>query len=176
MTSPNAPARGALRVLRGGALAVTSATLAVTAHVIGGGAAPATGLVVLLTLLVAAAGTALADRRRSGRAILGALAVSHLSIHTILMLSCSMSDADIAWPAMVTAHLVAVLCTAILLTKAESAIFAVAAALAMLLPRPLPPPAVRSRQRPPHPAPDTCWVLDVLLRRVVARRGPPACC
>ena len=185
-----APARGKLRVVRGIVLAVTSATLAVIAHVIGGGMAPDTGLTVLLTAGVAAGGVALADRQRSGFAILVALGVSHLAIHLLLSLSAPAMSATsmsagmdmsggpgVNGQVMLAAHCVAVLLAAGLLTKAEVAIFLLAALVAMLLPRwitvlpvRLVPPAA------PRPAEHADQVMLVLLRRACSRRGPPVGC
>jgi hypothetical protein len=164
-------------VLRGCLLAGMSATLAVVAHLVGGGAPPDTGLTVLLTIGVAAAGVAMANRRRGRLAILTGLGVSHLGLHLILSVT-SMGMPGAAgldgWP-MLGAHVLAVLIAAAILSGAESAIFTVAAAVGMLLPRRLSPPPVPE-------APSRCPIvghrpqdrpLEVLLRRACARRGPP---
>jgi hypothetical protein len=166
-----------LRVVRGSVLAITSATLAVLAHVIGGGMPPSTGLTLLLTVGVAAAGVALADRQRGGVAILAALGTSHLAIHLLLTL-CT-PDMDMGSPfnaqTMLAAHAVAILLAAVLLTGAERAVYALAELLALLLPRwivvvvlaPEPPPAPSHAEEPAEK------VMRVLLRRVCSRRGPP---
>ena len=178
VAGPLAPSRGVLRVVRGSVLATTSATLAVLAHVIGGGMPPATGLTLLLTAGAAACGVALADRQRGGFAILAALGTSHLAIHLILTL-CT-PDMDMASPisaqAMLGAHIAAILLAAVLLTRAERAIYALAEQLAMLLPRwvvilfvaPEPAPAPTRGAEPAEKA------IRVLLRRACSRRGPPA--
>ena len=180
VAGPLAPSRGVLRVVRGSVLAITSATLAVLAHVIGGGMPPSTGLTLLLTVGAAAAGVALADRQRGGIAILAALGTSHLAIHLLLTL-CT-PDMDMGSPinaqAMLGAHLVAIALAAVLLTRAERAIYALAGLLAMLLPRwivvlfaaPEPPPAPAPTIEPAEKA------MRVLLRRACSRRGPPATC
>ena len=191
VAGPLAPSRGMLRVLRGTVLAITSATLAVIAHVIGGGMPPDTGLTLLLTAGIAAGGVALADRQRGGFAILVALGVSHLAIHLLLSISSPAMSMGMSMgtgmdmsggPAvngqiMLAAHCVAVVLAAGLLTKAEVAIFLLAALVAMLLPRWItvlpvrlvPPPAPRAAE----PADQ---VMLVLLRRVCSRRGPPVGC
>jgi len=169
-------------VLRGTVLALTSATLAVIAHVIGGGMAPDTGLTVLLTAGVAAGGVALADRRRGGLAILAALGTSHLAIHLLLTLSArTMGDMAMGAPIdgrlMLAAHCVAILLAAGLLTKAEVAIFALAELLAMLLPRRVAALPVRlAPQAAPPSADHADQVMLVLLRRACSRRGPPVSC
>jgi hypothetical protein len=162
------------------ALAVTSAALAVAAHVVAGGMPPDTGLTLLLTAGVAGAGTALADRRRGTVAIVLALGVAQVGMHLIL----SIPQPGVMGPAapvnsvlMTGAHAVAVLISAAVLARADAAVFLVAGVLAMILPRWLSAPPV-----PPAPA-RTCFpavpvdrTMTVLLRRRCARRGPPATC
>lgn len=179
MTAKPTPTRGALRLWRGAVLAVTSATLTVTAHAMAGGMPPDTGLTVLLTIGVAAVGVALADRQRSTRAILAVLAVAQLASHALLSLGTpAMPDMPgmrhMNGLAMLAAHTIAVLLSAALLARADAAIFLFAAVLAMLLPRLLvaPPPAVRvARVRPVASPKDTATAA--LLCRGHGRRGPP---
>jgi hypothetical protein len=179
VTGQSIPTRGALRVLRGGLLAGTSSALAVTAHAVAGGMLPDTGLALLLTLAVGAAGTALASRRATPLAILVTLGASHLGIHLVLSAAAA-GSAPAMHPVndwvMAGGHLVAVLGAALMLTRAEAAVFTLAAIWAMLLPNWLaePPawsPSPRATLPWPHPARDTA--LAVLLRRACARRGPP---
>jgi hypothetical protein len=170
------PTRGALRVLRGGALAATSATLAVAAHAVAGGALPDTGLTALLTAGVAAIGTAMADRRRSTGAILAVLGAAQLATHVILSFDeMTMPGAPhVGGLTMTGAHALAVLVSAGLLARADAAVFLVVAVLAMLLPTvwSTPPvPAAPSGARRRVLAQDRCTA--VLLRRSHARRGPP---
>ncbi|MGH3620930.1 MAG: hypothetical protein ACRDQ5_03960, partial [Sciscionella sp.] len=160
MTSRPAPTRGALRALRGGLLALCSGALAVAAHALAGGAGPDTGLTLLLTALVGLAGVALADRRRCGLAILGALGVSHLGAHLILTTLAHHQHAmHVDGALMTAAHVSAVLLTAVLLTRAEAAVFASAAALAMLLPR-------RPLSRPVPPATPATYVASTAVDHV----------
>ena len=84
MTAEVLPQRGVLRAVRGAALAVASALLAGTAHVAAGGSAPDGALATLLALVVAAAGTALADRRRGPLALLAAVAATQVLLHLLL--------------------------------------------------------------------------------------------
>lgn len=177
VAGPLAPSRGTLRVVRGSVLAITSAALAVLAHVLGGGMPPSTGLTLLLTAGVAAGGVALADRQRGGFAILVALGTSHLAIHLLLTLGTPAMDmgSPINAQVMPVAHVLAVLLAAALLSRAERAIYALAEQLAMVLPRwivlfhvaPEPPPAPRRVEEPAEK------VMRVLLRRACSRRGPP---
>lgn len=162
-------------------LAVTSATLAVTAHAVAGGGLPDAGITVLLTLGVAGLGVALADRRRRTTSILAVLAAAQLATHVLLSVGSPMGmSTDMSMdmsPAMLCAHVVAVLLSALLLAGADGAVFAFAAALAMLLPTvcalpPVPdaPVAIRLRAMPRDRA------ASILLCRAHARRGPPAVC
>ncbi|GDY31133.1 hypothetical protein [Gandjariella thermophila] len=180
MTGQSVPTRGGPRVLRGGLLALTAGALAVTAHGLAGGGWPDSGFTLLLTALLAAAGTALAGRRRGLPAILGALGASQVALHLLLTDLDPHPDAGAGgmaadWRVMTAAHTVAVLLTALLLTRAEAAVFAVAAAIAALLPRRMAPGPVNAgpRQRV-IPAVRAGTELRVLFRRVCARRGPPA--
>ena len=177
VAGPLAPSRGTLRVLRGSVLAITSATLAVLAHVLGGGMPPSTGLTVLLTVGTAACGVALADRQRGGFAILAALGASHLAIHLILTL-CT-PDMDMGSPisakAMLGAHLTAIVLAAVLLTRAERAIYGLAELLAMLLPRwvVVLNVAADASPGPARAAQPAEKAIRVLLQRACSRRGPP---
>ncbi len=180
VAGPLTPSRGALRVLRGCALAITSAALAVLAHVIGGGMPPSTGLTLVLTIGAAAGGVALADRQRGGFAILAALGTSHVAIHLLLTLGTPAMDmgSPVDGQVMLATHIAAILLAAALLARAERAIYLLAELLAMLLPRwmvvhfehPEPAAAPRCHAEPAEKA------VRVLLRRVNARRGPPVTC
>jgi hypothetical protein len=166
-------------VLRGGLLASSGAALAVAAHGLAGGGWPDTGFTLLLTVLLAGAGTALADRRRGLPAILGALGAAQLGMH-VLLSAAHPHHAGVAaglpWPGMTASHAVAVLLTAVLLAKAEAAVFAVASALGALLPRrPLPAPVNTPRPGVVVAPLRVDTELDVLFHRVCLRRGPPVC-
>lgn len=164
---------------RGGALALTSTTLAVTAHALGGAGMPDAGLTLLLACGVGAAGTALADRRRGPLAILTAVGASHLGIHLILAVAGppgSMGASSVGG-SMVGAHVLAVVLAGLVLAHAESALFAIYAVWAMSLPRRMTPRRMLTKPRfVPHPRPVDDWLLLVLYRRVVGRRAPPLPC
>lgn len=178
MTARLSPTHGAIRALRGGLLAVTSGGLAVAAHTVAGGQAPDTALAVVLTGLLAGAGTALADRRRGLPAILAVLGSSQVALHVLLTaLSTHPHGSGIAAVdplAMTIAHIAAALGAAWLLADAESAVFALFSALTMLLPKRLAPlPAVAPLwTATPAPAPESAR-RDLRFRRVLPRRGPP---
>lgn len=166
---------------RGVVLAVTSAALAIAAHAVGGGDLPGTGLTVLLTVGVAAVGIAMADRRCSGVSILVVLGVAQLATHLLLsfesmdMYMNSGAGPHVDGSTMLAAHAVAVPLTALLLTKADAALFLVAAVLARLLPTMLAiPPVPEAPARPLPRLRPVDRVATVLLCRSNARRGPPA--
>jgi hypothetical protein len=164
-------------------LAVVSATLAVAAHALGGGGLPATGLTVVLTVGGAGIGVAIADRRRSTGTILAVLGAAQLVTHVLLSFNpmhmagnTVMADgsARADSPAMLGAHAIAVLVSAVLLAKADAAIFLVTAVLAMLAPSLLtapPVPSAPSGARPRALPQDRSTAVS--LRRSHARRGPP---
>src|ERR1700743_1845148 len=162
MTGRPTPTRGAPRVWRGVALAVTSAMLAVAAHAAAGGGLPDPGVTALLTIGVAAVGVALADRRRSIGAVIAVLGAAQLATHVLLSfaemgmaggMGGDMAAAGHSYtPAMLGAHAVAVLLSAWLLVRADDAVFLVASVLARLLPRLLSLPGVPETPRHPRPA------------------------
>lgn len=180
--------RGAPRVLRGVTLAGCSAALTVAAHAAAGGSVPSPGLTLVLTVLLAGAGVALADRRRGFPAILAAVAASQLGMHVLLAglghghggAAAGLGPGGGASTpvAMVVLHAVAAVITAVLLAGAENAVFAVAAVLRWLLGavavgcRPLPPLGPQVCRIPGFRTFNS-FIVDVLLRRVHARRGPP---
>ncbi|MFI9380931.1 hypothetical protein [Kutzneria sp. NPDC052558] len=162
---------GPVRLSRGAMLAVSSTTLAVTAHGVAGGGWPEALPVLPLSLLIALAGTALADRWRSGWTIIGALGTAELTQHVLL--SVMHGDAAFGTGFMAAAHLVALLLTAVLLAKADAAVVAIAGAVHRLLPCvPSFPHPDRVRIAPVVSRPAD-QVLDVLFRRSLGRRGPP---
>jgi len=156
--------------MRGVMPAVSSTTLAVTAHGVAGGGWPETLPVLPLSLLIALAGTALADRWRSSWTIVGALGSAELAQHVLLSV---MHGEGVFGSGMMTgAHAIALLLTAVLLAKADATIVAVAGAVRRLL------PVVPSFPHPDHVVAPVAMsapshVLDVLLRRALGRRGPP---
>lgn len=189
-----APHHGAWRVLRGSVLAAVNALLAVAAHVAAGAAVPDGALTILATLGVAAAGTALADRRRGPLALLAAVTVTQVLLHLLLAApgghhhtmamaataagtTATGTTAGVAGAAAMTAaHAVAVVVTAALLAGAESALFTVAGVLRRIA-------GVFVALQAPQRAERRTSTLPVLaapsarLRQlccaVISRRGPP---
>lgn len=166
--------------MRGAAVAGCSAALAVTGHAAAGGALPPVGLTVVLTALLAGAGVALADRQRGFLSILAAVGGSQLAMHVLLeRLAHAHGGAD--QPAlMVVVHAMATVVVAAALAGAERSVFAVVAVLRWLL-RGLdvvvrPPLAPVTAGPAAVAGPPGSITLDVLLRRVNARRGPPDRC
>jgi hypothetical protein len=172
VTTRPAPTRLARAVLLG----VTSAALSVTAHGAAGGSVTEFAPALPLTLLVAFAGTALAERGRRPWTILAALGVAQLGQHALLTLGHHAADGPglgFSPTAMTAAHVVAALLTGLLLARADAALHAVVDAVARLLPPPLTPvvPAGALWSSTPSAVPDA--LVGVLLRRVHGRRGPP---
>ncbi|RKT51893.1 hypothetical protein [Saccharothrix australiensis] len=173
MTGRPAPTRLA-RVLL---LAVTSASLSVAAHGAAGGDVTEFAPALPLTVLVALAGTALAERGRGPWAILAALGAAQVGQHALLSLGHHADDGPgpgIGPVAMTTAHVVAALLTGLLLARADQVLAALASAVAHLVPA---HPAFVPTAHRPDPLPalagqDTATA--VLLHRVHGRRGPPA--
>jgi hypothetical protein len=162
---------GPVRVLRGAMLAVSSTTLAVTAHGVAGGGWPETLPVLPLSLLIALAGTALANRWRSSWTMVGALGATELTQHVLLSVTHGESLFDSGL--MPGAHLVALVLTAALLAKADAAVVAVAGAVRRLLPVTPSFPHPDRTTAAPMPAWPSGHVVDVLSPRANGRRGPP---
>jgi len=175
------PQRGVLRAVRGATLAIASALLAGTAHVAAGGSAPDGALATLLTLVAAAAGTALADRRRGPLALLAAVGTTQMLLHLLLeglgTHAAGAAAFPVHTPAMTAAHALAAGITALLLAGADSAVFTVAAGwrrIVAVVPLRMPSPLAPARRpvRPVTPA-EVPAPLRVLLATLLRRRGPP---
>lgn len=164
-----------MRAVRGGVFAVTSTALTYAAHVGGGGELPDAGSALLLTALIAAAGTALADRQRSVALIVTTLGVVQVALHLMLTGLSSFGHHQASmWPGwtMIAGHVGAAVLIGLLLAHADAMIFAVARVLASLLPR----------RSAPFPALRPLWVAvtpvvtsvhTAVLQRERGRRGPP---
>jgi hypothetical protein len=171
--------------MRGWTLAVCSAALAIAAHGMAGGGAPDTALAVLLTMLVAWGGTSVANQFQGTLAVLTALGMAQSAMHLILNYVVP-SDAGhvghVAAPVdpavMFTTHAVATVITGMLITRADAAVGLISSAMRLLLdlirpPRfPAVPVAIYALPSSTLPADH---IRQVMLRRVIARRGPPAC-
>lgn len=169
---------------RGWLLATSSAALAVTAHGTAGGELSDFALSALLTAVLAWGGTALA--RRGGLfTVVAALGVTQLAQHLLLTeiaggthAGHTLSPPPVDGRLMFATHAIATLLTAVLVLRADHALATTRAAVAWLVGRlqalcPAPPEGTAGRtvrtSVPARPG----LVLEVLLREVSPRRGPP---
>jgi len=176
------PARrpAVLGATRGVLLAVSAAVLSVTAHRVADGGLPDPAMTVLLTALFGWTATALARKARGTVATITLLGAAQLVMH--LLLTTLAENHDMAamrgsgtGPAMIFAHAVATLLTALLLARADATLLAVLAVLRAILPRlltPLPVPAAAPALVPARTAAPG-HLVGVDLRRIRGRRGPP---
>ncbi len=159
---------------------MASGALAVAAHGMAGGGTPDTALAVLLTVIVAWAGTAFAAKRRSTFAVLTALGTAQLAMHLVLNYVVPTHMGHHAPPidptAMLATHTVATLLTGLLLTRADHAVHLVETAVRLLSDLLKPPtfPAVPAAVYALPASPRHIdHLLAVVLKRQHARRGPP---
>ncbi|MFC0541797.1 hypothetical protein [Kutzneria chonburiensis] len=170
----------ALRVVRGGLLAGASTVLTVTAHVAAGGGVPDLGLFLLPTVLLAGAGTLLAERIRARGVMIAALGGMQLATHSLLSVNATshqmlLGGRAVAGPVpMAIAHVLATLILAAILTHADAVLTAVVVALAAVLPRPMPALPAWAPVVGPRPASRPSTEVMIVLRRVRTRRGPPS--
>jgi hypothetical protein len=176
---------GLPRVLRGAGLAACCAALGAAGHAIAGGQLPEPGPTLLLTVLLAGVGIALADRQRGLPSIVATVGATQVGLHVLLdALAHGQSGshlppsvpAPVDPVAMSAVHVVATLLTALLLAGAERSVFALAGVLGWLL-RGVPVrPLTILASGPPRavpPAEPAHRELSLLLRSVHGRRGPP---
>jgi hypothetical protein len=167
--------------LRGCLLALSSTGLAIAAHGVAGGGMPDTALTIPLTALVAWGAMALRPWTYAPVTLAGLLGVLQVVLHLLLTENANHhqhGQPPIDGWAMFAGHALATVLTAALLAKASTALTLVAAALAWLraglcAPLAIPLTALATIggtcARPARPG----LLLEVLLRRVRARRGPP---
>jgi hypothetical protein len=172
--------RSALRVVRGGLLAFSSAALAVSAHALAGAGLPDASMTVVLTILIGWIATALAGRTRGPLGALALLAPAQLLMHVVLGALMAhpggpgTATGGVHGAAMTAAHAAATVLTAALVAHAESMLRIAVASLRLLLPvvwTPAPIPAAAPAPPLPHRAGTDA--VTVVLRRVRGRRGPP---
>lgn len=169
------------RDARGWLLAFCSAALAVAAHGTAGGELSDSALTALLATVLAWGGTALA--RRGGFltvvATLGAIQFAqHLLLTEVAAHGHEPAGPPVNGWVMFATHAVATLLTAAMLLRADAAFAAVHAALAWLVGRlqalcPAPPESGAVRTVPSSVPARPGVLLEVLLRQVRPRRGPP---
>jgi len=167
-------------------LGVSSAALAVTAHVIGDGDVPDSAMTLLLTVLIGWNAAALAAKARGPMATIVDLGAGQVVMHLVLSslsshelrhtaLAQSGPSPSSGGLAMTAAHVVATLVTALLLAKVDGLLLGVLTCLRALVPfilGALPVPAATASPvlaRPAGPG----HLVRVDLRRVHGRRGPP---
>jgi hypothetical protein len=165
---------------RGVLLALCSAALSVSAHAAAGGARSDIALTALLTTLFAWGGASLA-RRGGLLALIGVLGATQLGQH-LLLTEIATTHAHAGPPpvdgwTMFTTHAVATVVTAVLLLRTGTALRWVYAAWAWLTARLRtlvagPVPAATGPRPTPAPA-RPGQLLEILLRRMLSRRGPP---
>lgn len=167
--------------MRGWTLAVSSGALAIAAHGMAGGATPDAALAVLLTMIVAWAGTAVASRFDGPLSVLTALGMAQGAMHLVLnyVVPSHIGHHQLFDPmVMLATHAGATLVTALLLAKADAAVGLIGSAMRLLLDLIEPPkfPVVASVTYALPESPERIdHIRAVLLRRVHTRRGPPAC-
>ncbi|WP_253857637.1 hypothetical protein [Prauserella alba] len=171
------PSGRLMPAVRGVLLAATSAALSVTAHGAAGGGLPHPATTIVVSSLIGWVATATAHRARGVRGILLFLGSGQLAVHILLT---TLSGHGGEAPAMVAGHVLATVATACVLARAETVLTGVTTAVRAILPvtvwrwRPYRRPQ-RDVAGTPLPLPDAATtVVDVLLRRVHGRRGPPA--
>ncbi|HEV7647591.1 MAG TPA: hypothetical protein VGP26_05460 [Actinophytocola sp.] len=172
---------GEARGTRGWLLAFCSAALAIAAHGTAGGELSDAALTLLLTAVLAWGGAALA-RRGGLLTVTAALGTTQLAQHVLLTEVAAHGHERMPPPVngwvMLAAHAVATLLTALLLLRADAAIATIRAAVAWLVGRlqalcPAPPDGTATQTAHTSVPARPGVLLEVLLRQVSPRRGPP---
>lgn len=161
-----------MRTLRGAALAVTSATLTIAAHGLGGGELSEFIHALPLVVLIAFAAASLADRRTGRISVIAGLGTAQLAQH-LLLTWVNHEHNNTLTAQMFVAHLVAATLTGLLLFHAENALFRLFAAVSRLIPRRLTPLPVTRPVRTFTSTPHVKQAHETRLRRANGRRGPP---
>jgi hypothetical protein len=162
-----------MRGVRGVLLASCSATLGVTAHLLGGGHAPHLLSTAAITVLVAWIATAVADRTRGIGGVVVVLGSAQAATHLVLG---ELSGHQVGGVGMLAGHTVATLATAVVLTHAEAMLAVAASALSALrvLVTDVLPPVPRVVSGAVVRSAEGDCAYSVHLRRAHPRRGPPA--
>jgi hypothetical protein len=170
-----------MRVVRGGLLAISSAALAVSAHVLADGDLPDAAMTVLLTVLIGWTATALAAKTRGPIPTVAVLGAGQLIMHVALSTLATHPEPHAAnagamnGVALTATHAGATIVTALLVTRAESVLQAVVHAMRLLLPaiwRAL--PVMDTVAKPTLVvSPEIGQSVSELCRRAHGRRGPP---
>jgi len=167
-----------LGAARGALLAVSAGTLSVTAHQLADGCLPDPAMTVLLSSLFGWTAAALARKARGTVATIILLGAAQLVMHLLLTTLADHGDMYTtpgSGLAMLAAHGVATVLTALLLARADAMLLTVLAVLRAILPRlltPLPVPAAAPALLPAR-VDGADHLVGVDLRRIRGRRGPP---
>lgn len=122
-----APVSGRWRGVRGGVVATTAALLAAAGHTLGGGAPPDLALLLPAAAGVGVVASGFARRRLTFPTLLALLSAAQIACHALFTLSAHPSAVTLSLQTMVVFHLVAAVVTALVLTGAEGALYAVLA-------------------------------------------------
>ncbi|MEV6244457.1 hypothetical protein [Lentzea sp. NPDC051838] len=161
-----------LRTLRGAALALTSATLTIAAHGLGGGELSEFIHALPLVALIAFAASSLADKRTGKLSVIVALGTAQLAQH-LLLTWVNHEHTNTLTGQMFVAHLVAATLTGILLFHAENALFRLFSAVTRLIPRRLTPLPVTTPVRTFTSTPYVPNAHHTHVQRANGLRGPP---
>ncbi|NKE55780.1 hypothetical protein FXN61_02655 [Lentzea sp. PSKA42] len=161
-----------LRTLRGAGLALTSATLTIAAHGLGGGELSEFIHALPLVVLIAFAASSLADKRTGKLSVITGLGTAQLAQH-LLLTWVNHEHTNTLTGQMFLAHLVAATLTGLLLFHAENALFRLFSAITRLIPRRLTPLPVTKPVRTFTSTPYVQNAHYTHLRRANGRRGPP---
>ncbi len=158
--------------MRGAALALTSATLTIAAHGLGGGELSEFIHALPLVVLIAFAAASLADKRTGKLSVIAGLGTAQLAQH-LLLTWVNHEHTNTLTGQMFVAHLVAATLTGLLLFHAENALFRLFAAVTRLIPRRLTPLPAVAPVRTFTSTPHVQRTYAVELSRAHGRRGPP---
>lgn len=159
--------------VRGALLAGCSATLSVTAHLVGGGHLPHLLTTAAITVLLGWVSTAVAEQTRGPGGVVLVLGSAQVATHLVLG---ELSGHSVGGPAMLAGHAGATVATAVLFAHAEAMLavaVSVVSALRGLLVVLGPLPAVEPPSGTVVPTAEGLPALSVQLRRTQPRRGPP---
>lgn len=141
-------------MLRGCLLTGTSAALTVTVHSAAGGGVPDLGLFLVPTVLLAGAGTAVAERIRLRGVMIMVLGGMQLDVHLLLSMNAASHELLFAGHAvagplpMVLGHALATLLLGVMLSRLDTVLMAIVAAVSTALPaRPFVLPGVGASRR-----------------------------
>jgi hypothetical protein len=169
------PAQGAVRVLRGCALAVCCTLLALSGHVLGGGSVASVLAMLVVAAPLGAAFVVWADRQRGPVQLAAAAVGSQAAFHAVFTLcgGTALHHAPVATE-MAAGHVAAAVVAAWVLARGEAALWGLYRALSAVVLSVPGPTAVVQRLVPGRP--DGVPVVTdagVVIAGTHPRRGPP---